>query len=109
MTHASETAPASAAAPLTRDEVAHVARLARLGLDDDELGRLTAELGMILSYVRQLDEVDTEGVEPTTSLFVPGAPLREDGARAGLDRDEVLGQAPRPLEGGFGVPGFVEG
>ncbi len=89
--------------------MAHVARLSRLALDDAELGRMTAELGKILAHVRQLDAVDTEGVEPTTSLFVPGAPLRDDAARAGLDRDEVLAQAPRPLEGGFGVPGFVEG
>jgi aspartyl-tRNA(Asn)/glutamyl-tRNA(Gln) amidotransferase subunit C len=94
---------------LTREAVAHVARLARLGLDDEELGQMTAELGKILAYVRQLDEVDTEGVEPTTSLYIPTAPLRGDESRAGLARDEVLAQAPRPFEGGFGVPGFVEG
>jgi aspartyl-tRNA(Asn)/glutamyl-tRNA(Gln) amidotransferase subunit C len=102
-------APAAPADRLTREAAAHVARLARLGLSDDEIGRMAGELDKILAYVRQLDEVDTEGVEPTTSLFVPGAPLRGDEARAGLDHDEALGQAPRPLEGGFGVPGFVEG
>ncbi|HEU4539319.1 MAG TPA: Asp-tRNA(Asn)/Glu-tRNA(Gln) amidotransferase subunit GatC [Polyangiaceae bacterium] len=94
---------------MTREAVAHVARLARLGLDDEELGLMTAELGKILAHVRQLEAVDTEGVEPTTSLYLPGAPLRDDASRAGVSRDEVLAQAPRALEGGFGVPGFVEG
>lgn len=109
MTHPSETPPAAPNATLTREAAAHVARLARLELDDDELGRMTAELDKILAYVQQLREVDTEGVEPTTSVHVPSAPLRDDEARPGLDRDEVLGQAPRAVEGGFGVPGFVEG
>jgi aspartyl-tRNA(Asn)/glutamyl-tRNA(Gln) amidotransferase subunit C len=109
MTHPSEAPSGAPTATLTREAAAHVARLARLELDDDELERMTTELGKILSYVRQLDEVDTEGVEPTVSPLVPHAPWRDDEVRPGLGRDEVLAQAPRAVEGGFGVPGFVEG
>lgn len=93
---------------ITRDDVLHVAKLARLELSEPEVEQMTEELGQILGYVEQLREVDTSQVEPTASVAVASAPLREDRACAGVSSDRALAGAPRTAEGSFAVPGFVE-
>lgn len=93
---------------ITREDVVHVARLARLGLADPEIDTLVRDLGRILAYVDELSQVDTTGVPPTTSPWVNRAPLRPDEETAGVDRDDALAEAPRHGDGTFAVPGFMD-
>lgn len=93
---------------ISEQTVLQLARLARLRLTEAELPRLTADLQKILAHVRSLDEVETEGVEPTAHVLIERLPLRDDEPRAGLDREVVLEQAPRHTGEGFSVPTFVE-
>jgi aspartyl-tRNA(Asn)/glutamyl-tRNA(Gln) amidotransferase subunit C len=90
--------------PLTRPEVEHVARLARLALTDDELDALTSELGAILEHAAQVSALDTAGVEPTAHPLPLVNVFRADVARPGLARDEVLAAAPEAEDGRFRVP-----
>jgi aspartyl-tRNA(Asn)/glutamyl-tRNA(Gln) amidotransferase subunit C len=93
---------------ITREDVLHVARLARLDLTEAEVARMVVDLGTILSHVEELSQVDTKGVLPTAYVAVDAAPFREDAVRPGVERDVALGQAPRHGDGGFAVPGFVD-
>jgi aspartyl-tRNA(Asn)/glutamyl-tRNA(Gln) amidotransferase subunit C len=93
---------------ITRTDVLHVAKLARLDLDDDEVERMVEDLGRILDYVAELAKVDTNDVPALDYLAVGAAPLREDRIAPGVDRDMALSQAPRQEDGGFRVPGFVD-
>lgn len=93
---------------ITREDVLHVARLARLELDDAETSHLMQDLRRILDYVQQLSELDTQDVVPTAQVSVERAPLRKDRVVPGVSRELALGQAPRTGDGGFAVPGFVE-
>jgi aspartyl-tRNA(Asn)/glutamyl-tRNA(Gln) amidotransferase subunit C len=90
--------------PLTRPEVEHVARLARLALTDAELDSLTTELGAILEHAAQVSALDTAGVPPTAHPVPLVNVFRADVARAGLPRDEVLAAAPAAEDGRFRVP-----
>ena len=89
---------------IDRDQVLHVARLARLRLDDDEVERMAGELSKILEHVETMNELDLEGVEPTSHVVDLTNVLREDTPRPGLERDTALEQAPDAAEGGFRVP-----
>ena len=93
---------------MTRASALHIARLARLAIDDEELERVANELGTILEYVAQLDEVDTSGVEAVDSVFLEKMPLRPDVVAPGIAHDDALADAPRVAGGGFVVPGFVD-
>lgn len=93
---------------ITREDVLHVARLARLGLDDAEVDRLAADLEKIVAYVNELAEVDTEGVPPTAQVSVERAPLRLDVPSPGLDPALALAEAPRASDRAFAVPAFVD-
>lgn len=95
---------------ITRADVEHVAKLARLALSESELDRLPGELSRIMAYVEKLNEVDTEGVPPT-SHTLPGqsAPLRVDEPRLGLTPDQALTNAPDQAAGSFRVPRVLEG
>ncbi len=90
--------------PLTRDEVAHVAHLARLHLSEDELERFTAQLGAVLEHAADMNELDLEGVVPTAHPFGLINVVRADEVRDSLDRDEVLAMAPDAEDGRFAVP-----
>jgi aspartyl-tRNA(Asn)/glutamyl-tRNA(Gln) amidotransferase subunit C len=94
--------------PITREDVLHVARLARLDLSEVEVARMVVDLGTILSHVAELSKVDTSGVEPTAYVAVEAAPLREDTVVPGDERDVALAQAPRHGDGAFAVPGVVD-
>ena len=91
-------------ASLTRADVEHVARLARLALTDEELDALTAELGAILEHAAQVSALDTAGVPPTAHPLPLVNVFRADEARPGLSRDEVLAAAPEAEDGRFRVP-----
>ena len=92
---------------ITRDTVLHVAKLARLELEESELERMQKDLGNILEYVNSLRELDTASVVETTQVAVLGAPLRTDRVEPSLSNDIALREAPRSSGGGFAVPAFV--
>ena len=89
------------------DEVAKVARLARLALTDDELALATVQLGDIVDHFADIDELDLDGVEPMTQPFPLTNVLRDDVVAPSLDRDEVLAAAPDVEDGRFKVPPIV--
>jgi aspartyl-tRNA(Asn)/glutamyl-tRNA(Gln) amidotransferase subunit C len=89
---------------IDRDQVLHVAKLARLRLDDDEVDRMAGELSVILEHVETMNELDLDGVEPTSHVVDLTNVLREDVPRDGLDRETALEQAPDAASGGFRVP-----
>jgi aspartyl-tRNA(Asn)/glutamyl-tRNA(Gln) amidotransferase subunit C len=89
---------------LDRDQVLHVARLARLELSEEELERMASELSRVLDHVEKIRELDLEGVRPTSHVVDVPAPLRADEPEPCLPRDVVLASAPEPVRGGFGVP-----
>jgi aspartyl-tRNA(Asn)/glutamyl-tRNA(Gln) amidotransferase subunit C len=89
---------------IDRDQVLHVARLSRLALSDEELERMPAELSKILEHVEKMDELDLEGVEPTSHVVELQNVLRDDEPRPCLSREQALAGAPDVAEGGFRVP-----
>ena len=89
---------------LSREQVQHVARLARLQLSDEELDRMAGELSKVLDHIEKIRELDLEGVRPTSHVVDAATPLRADEPWGCLDRDVVLEAAPEPVDGGFGVP-----
>ena len=89
-------------------DVAYVANLARLYLDADEIATFQPQMEHIVGYVRQIDGLDVEDVEPTSHAVEVTNVLREDVARPGLDRDRVLANAPSEVNGLFSVPKIVE-
>jgi aspartyl-tRNA(Asn)/glutamyl-tRNA(Gln) amidotransferase subunit C len=94
--------------PITRADVEHVARLARLALTAEELDRFTRELGGILGHVEDLAGLDLDGVEPTAHPLPLVNVARPDVVRPSLDRDEVLAQAPAVEDGRFRVPRILD-
>ncbi len=91
-------------AVIDRDQVLHVAKLARLELSDDEVEQMAKELSGILEHVDRISELDLEGVEPTSHVVKLENVLRADEPRPSLDRDEALANAPDPADGAFRVP-----
>ena len=89
---------------ITRGEVEHVARLARLALSDAEIDALTTDLAAILGHAAEVSAIDTADVPPTAHPLPLVNVLRSDEPRGGADRDEVLGAAPAAEEGRFRVP-----
>jgi aspartyl-tRNA(Asn)/glutamyl-tRNA(Gln) amidotransferase subunit C len=89
---------------IDRDQVLHVAKLARLKLTDDEVDRMAGELSTILAHVETMNELDLDGVEPTSHVVDLTNVLREDVPRPCLPRERALEQAPDAAEGGFRVP-----
>ncbi len=93
---------------LTRQEVEHVARLARVGLDDEEVERLQAQLSNILENFEVLKEVDTEGVPPTAQSIPMSNVLAADEPLPSYPPQEVLANAPEQEEGFFRVRAVLE-
>ena len=89
---------------IEKDQVHHVAKLARLKLTDDEIERMAKELSGILEHVEKISELDLEGVEPTSHVIQLENVLRPDRSRPSWSRDEVLERAPDPAGGSFRVP-----
>lgn len=89
---------------IDRDQVLHVALLARLGLSDEEVTRMSEELSHVLDHIEKIRELDLQGVPPTSHVVDVAAPLRADQPTESLRREAVLASAPEPVEGSFGVP-----
>ncbi|MGC8498525.1 MAG: Asp-tRNA(Asn)/Glu-tRNA(Gln) amidotransferase subunit GatC [Acidimicrobiales bacterium] len=89
---------------LTRDDVAKVARLARLHLTEEELDRFTGQLAQVLDHANDLRALDLTGVAPTAHPVDLGTVVRPDEVRPGLARDAFLGAAPQSEDGRFAVP-----
>jgi aspartyl-tRNA(Asn)/glutamyl-tRNA(Gln) amidotransferase subunit C len=89
---------------IDREQVLHIARLARLKLTDDEVERIASELSGILEHVEHISELDLDGVEPTSHVIALENVLRPDEPRPSWSRDEVLERAPDPAAGSFRVP-----
>jgi aspartyl-tRNA(Asn)/glutamyl-tRNA(Gln) amidotransferase subunit C len=90
--------------PISRADVEHVAKLARLALTDDEIQDLTAELGSILGHAADIEALSLADVPPTAHPLPLENVLRVDEVRPSLDRDEVLAEAPAAEDGRFRVP-----
>jgi len=89
---------------IDREQVLHVARLARLSLTDDEVERMSSELSKVLEWIEKIEELDLEGVPPTSHVVEVTNALRPDEPRPCLDREVVLAAAPARTEEGFLVP-----
>ncbi len=89
---------------IDREQVLHVAKLARLRLSDEEVDRMAPELSKILEHVERMGELDLEGVEPTTHVVELQNVLREDVPRPSLPPERALEQAADVADGGFRVP-----
>lgn len=89
---------------IDRDQVLHVARLARLRLTEEEVGRMASELSGILEHVERIAELDLDDVEPTSHVIELENVLRPDEPRPSWPRERVLEPAPDPDGGSFRVP-----
>jgi aspartyl-tRNA(Asn)/glutamyl-tRNA(Gln) amidotransferase subunit C len=94
----------SVVSQISRDEVAHLARLARLALTDDELDSYAGQLDAILTHVGQIQAVDVAGVEPTDNPLKAVNVTRPDEKTPCLTQQEALAGAPEALDGRFAVP-----
>jgi aspartyl-tRNA(Asn)/glutamyl-tRNA(Gln) amidotransferase subunit C len=92
---------------LTREEVLHVAQLARLALEPAEVELFTRQLNDILAYVEKLQELDTTGVTPMAHVIPVFNAFREDEVTTGLPREKALKNAPAREEGSFVVPRII--
>ncbi|UBH08234.1 Asp-tRNA(Asn)/Glu-tRNA(Gln) amidotransferase subunit GatC [Macrococcus armenti] len=94
---------------ITNEQVKHVAHLARLEITEEEATKFSAQLEAILNFADQLEEVDTEGVEPTFHVLDLQNVLREDVAEQSLTQEEILKNAAHTEDGQFKVPSILGG
>ncbi|WP_342429305.1 Asp-tRNA(Asn)/Glu-tRNA(Gln) amidotransferase subunit GatC [Neobacillus sp. FSL H8-0543] len=92
---------------ISNKEVKHVANLARLAITEEEMEKMTKELDAIITFAEQLNELNTENVEPTYHVLDMKNILREDVAQEGLPREEVLKNAPDHQDGQIKVPSIM--
>lgn len=88
--------------------VRKIAKLARIAEPEEKLEPLARELSAILDWIEQLDEVNTDGVEPMTAAVATNLPMRDDVVTEGGAPDKVLGNAPKSAKGFYVVPKVVE-
>jgi len=93
---------------ITKKEVLHVAKLARLDMDDAAVEKFSEQIGTILTYMDSLNQVDTRGVTPTSHAISLSNAFREDEETGSLDRDAALANAPEQEDGCFVVPRIVK-
>jgi aspartyl-tRNA(Asn)/glutamyl-tRNA(Gln) amidotransferase subunit C len=89
---------------IDREQVLHVAKLARLRLSDEEVERMSGELSTILGHIETIGELDLDGVPPTSHVVELENVLREDVPRPSLPRERALEDAPDASDDGFRVP-----
>lgn len=95
-------------ARITEEQVKHVANLARLSITEEEAKTYTKQLDAIISFAEQLNELDTDGVEPTTHVLNIQNVLREDVVKESLPNEEALKNAPDHQDGQVKVPSVLE-
>lgn len=93
---------------VSSEQVRHIAKLARIGMSDAEIEALVPELNNILGWVEQLEEVNTDGIEPLTAVIDQKLRVRDDVVTDGNIRDDVLANAPEAQHGFFAVPKVIE-
>lgn len=93
--------------PVTKQDVEHVAALARLTLSEEEKVTFTTQLNEVLAYMEKLTSLDTSGVEPLAHVIDLPAVFRDDVLRPGLTREEALRNAPSATEEFFRVPKVI--
>ncbi|MEE8369403.1 MAG: Asp-tRNA(Asn)/Glu-tRNA(Gln) amidotransferase subunit GatC [Dehalococcoidia bacterium] len=93
---------------LSREEVQHIAHLARVGIDEDEIARFGEHLSEILDYFQRLSQVDTEGVPPTAHTLPLHNIVRADEPQPSPDKEEILANAPHREEDFFRVNAILE-
>ena len=93
---------------ITRADVEHVARLARLALSESEIIQFTTQLGQILEHAARVEALDTSAVAPTSHPIPLANVMRPDEPRPGLARDDVLAMAPAAEDGRFRVPKILD-
>ena len=92
---------------ISREEVLHIAKLAKLSLSEEEVELFQEQLGKILEYFRKLEEVDTEGVEPLKHVIATENVFREDEPRGSIPPEEALKNAPKRRDDYFEVPKVI--
>lgn len=92
---------------ISKEELLHVAHLARLDLDEKAIETFADQIGTILAYVDQLKSVDTQGIRPTSHAIALTNAFRDDGLKNHLDTKTALANAPEKDEGSFIVPKVV--
>lgn len=95
-------------ADITKEDVKHVADLARLAITDDEAEKFTNQLSKIIGYSELLNELDTEDIEPTTHVLDYKNVLRKDEPKQWISQEEALKNAPDKKDGQFRVPSVME-
>jgi len=93
---------------ITREEVRHVATLFRLGLSEEDIARFQEQLSQIIDYFQVLQQVDTEGVEPTSHTLALENVMRDDEPRPSFPPEDILANAPLPANGFFRVRAVLE-
>ena len=93
---------------ISKEQVEHVAKLARLEVSEDEKAMFARQLSAILTYMDQLKEADTEAVEPTATVLPTENVFREDAVKPSLTQEKALANAPDQTEGFFRVPKILE-
>jgi aspartyl-tRNA(Asn)/glutamyl-tRNA(Gln) amidotransferase subunit C len=93
---------------ISKQEVIHVARLARLTMDDGQLDQLAAQLGDILAYVEKLNRLNTDGIEPTSHAVDISNVFQSEKPSASLDRNAATANAPAAFDGSFSVPKVID-
>ncbi|GAE92298.1 aspartyl-tRNA(Asn) amidotransferase subunit C [Gracilibacillus boraciitolerans JCM 21714] len=95
-------------ADISKEQVKHVANLARLALTDEEVDTFTKHLGDIINYAELLNELDTDNVEPTTHVLDLKNVLRKDEPKEWIKKEDALKNAPDQKDGQFRVPSILE-
>ncbi|MFD1360799.1 Asp-tRNA(Asn)/Glu-tRNA(Gln) amidotransferase subunit GatC [Lentibacillus salinarum] len=95
-------------ADISKDQVKHVANLARLAITEEEADMFTDHLSSIIQYAEQLNELDTDNVEPTTHVLDLKNVLREDKPKEWISKEDAMKNAPDEQEGYFRVPSILE-
>ena len=93
--------------PITREVVAYTARLSRVALADDDMDTLAPEIQGIIAHVARLNELDTDGVEPTAHVLPLRNVMRDDVPTASLSNEDALRSAPETADGAFRVPRII--
>ena len=93
---------------LSREEVLHIARLARIGLSESEIDRFSGQLSNLLGHFEALQEVDTEGVPPTAQSVDLQSVMRDDAVRPSFPPDDILANAPKREGDCFRVRAVLE-
>ncbi len=93
---------------ISREQIEHVANLARLNLTEEEKQRFTTDMEAIITFADQLNELDIKEIEPTAHVIPIQNVFRKDEAKPSFDRDALLANAPSKADGCFSVPKVVE-